>query len=217
MTNSTLPQLISRLVETNPSELDRLKKDIADDAYIEAYLHESNGSIAAIDNRFKRALFANWVLNTTELPRLRRTYKSLAPAIANTTLAAAAKAGSKIKSTQFVITNDLAEIRETFGVSPISVRLNASAWTKVIVPKHLQMALFDEWPAKPNVVRVVGQFAKYMDLPMIVSNANGTRLAIQYPVPDATGARKGDYRFDKYGELNKIISFLMGQLEQIQI
>lgn len=206
LTNSTLPQLISRLAETNNSELDRLRKDIADDKYIDAYLHELNGpiaSIATIDNHFKRALFAHWAHDTTDFPTLRAKYKTLAPAIANTTLAAAAKQGSKIKSTHYVITNDLALIREAFGVSPISVRLNASVRANVLVPRHLQLALFDEWPNKPNVVRVIGRFAKDMDLPMIVTNANGTRLAIQYPDPPATGNRNGAYRYDKYGKLNE--------------
>lgn len=203
LTNSTLPQLITKFVATNTTEINRLKKDIADDDYIDDYINESTGPIGHIqanDNHFRHALFAHWIRDTVDFPKLKATYKAHAPALVNTTVTAAAKQNSKIKSIHYVITNDVTLIRDTFGVTPFTARLSGSQRVNVIVPKHLQAALFDEWTQKPNVVRVLGRFARDMDLPLIVTNANGTRLAIWYPDPPVIGYRNDDYRYEKYGE-----------------
>lgn len=181
-----------------------MQKDIADEDYIDGYIRELTGPIGHVqtnDNHFRHALFAHWIRNTSDFPKLKAKYKTLVPALPNTTVAAATKQNSKIKSTHYVITNDVALIREMFGVTPFAVRLSGGQRANVIVPKHLQAALFDEWTQKANVVRVLGRFAREMELPLIVANANGTRLAIRYPDPPAIGNRNDDYRYQKYGEL----------------
>lgn len=182
----------------------RLKKDIADDDYIDEYIKEFNTTLSqvhTVDNHFKHALFGHWVRETAEFPKFRAKYKSLAPAVMNATMAAAAKQNSKLKTTHYVITDDLAVIRDTFGVTPFSVRLNATARANVILPTHLKTALFDEWNNKSNVVRLLGKFARDMDLPLIVTNASGTRLAIKYPDPPVHATQNADYRYEKYGKL----------------
>lgn len=204
LTNSTLPQLITKIIETNTTEIMRLKKDIADDDYIDEYIKEFNTTLSqvhTVDNHFKHALFGHWVRETAEFPKFRAKYKSLAPAVMNATMAAAAKQNSKLKTTHYVITDDLAVIRDTFGVTPFSVRLNATARANVILPTHLKTALFDEWNNKSNVVRLLGKFARDMDLPLIVTNASGTRLAIKYPDPPVHATQNADYRYEKYGKL----------------
>lgn len=212
MTNSTLPQLLTKLIVTNASELAQLKKDIAQEAYIEEYLTNFKVPIAnvtAIDNQFRQALFAQWIRNSTDFPKFKAKYKQLitsgavvgAPLTASSTHPSQATAKTR-KNTQFVIANNLTLIREKFGTFPIvAVHLNDTTQSYVIVPRNLQWALFEEWPEKPHVVRVLGKFADDMGLSPIVTNSNGTQVVLRPPDPPYKGNRNSDYVYAKYGKL----------------
>lgn len=198
MTNSTLPQLLTKLIVTNATEIDRLKKDIANEMYIEEWstLNVPIANVTAIDNRFKQALFANWVRDTANFPKYRQKYKALA----NPTNATNTGAGKPKKLTHLVIINhNLTQLQQQFGLSPISVQLNASNQVSVIVPRSLQLALFDEWPQKHPVIYLLGKFAKDMDLSTNIVSANGTQLVFRPPEPSAKGHPNADYRYVKYG------------------
>lgn len=192
---------------TNATEIEQLRKDIAREAYIDEYLENFKVAIenvTAIDNQFKRALFAQWVRNSTDFPKFKTKYRTLLVALhgaANVhSPAAAAKAKTKA-SQRITIENSWAAINETTRLSPITVQLNATTQANVLVPRNLQWALFDEWPQKMKVVRVLGKFAKDMELPTVVTNVNGTQIILRPQDPPSwKGGRTADYNYAKYGK-----------------
>lgn len=199
LTNSTLPQILTKLIVTNATEIDRLKKDIANEMYIGDWssLSVPIANVTAIDNRFKQALFANWVRDTADFPKYRTKYRALS----NPTNATNSIAGKQQKKvTQLVIANhNLTEVQEIFGLSPIHVQLNGSNHVSVIVPRSLQLALFDEWPQKHQIIYLLGKFAKDMDLSTNIVSTNGSQLVFRPPDPPTKGQQNADYRYIKYG------------------
>lgn len=201
--NSTLPQILTNLIITNPDEIERLKKDIATESYIDEYHRTLNipiANVTAIDNRFKQALFANWIRGTADFEEIKAKYKALANA-SNVTASGGAK--SKKYSPYVIPSQDTAQIHDVFGINPITVQLNGSEYAMVLVPRSLQLALFNEWPQKHRVVYLLGRFAKDMDLTTNTVLANGSQLVLRPPNPPAKGQQNGAYRYEKYGMKKK--------------
>lgn len=199
LTNSTLPQLLTKLTATDVNEIGRLKKDIATESYIDEWRHLNVpiANVTSIDNRFKQALFANWIRESSNFTSIKTRYKTLA----NPTNASNAAGGGKPKKiTHYVISNhNLTLIQQLFGLTPINVQVNATRRASVIVPRSIQLALFDEWPEKERVVLLLGEFAKDMDLSTTVAMPNGTQLVLRPTDPPAKGHRNSDYNYIKYG------------------
>lgn len=199
LTNSTLPQLLSKFVATDINEIGRLKKDIATEAYIDEWRHLNVpiANVTSIDNRLKQALFANWLRDSYNFTSIKAKYKALAnPNNATNTIGA----GKTKKITHYVISNhNLTLVQELFSLTPINVQVNATRRAAVIVPRSLQLALFDEWPQKEKIVLLLGQFAKDMDLSTVVAMTNGTQLVFRPPDPTTKGHKNLDYRYTKYG------------------
>lgn len=180
--------------------MEGLRKDIAKEAYIEEYyrmLNVSNvGNVTAIDdNRFKQALFAHWIRGTADFVKFKAKYKALA----NATGTAAAAGKSKKNGYSVIPSEDLAQIRDEFGLNPITVQLDARERTTVLVPQNLQSALFNEWPEKGLVIPVLGKFAKDMDLTINIVRSDGAQLVLRPPNPPAKGHQNAGYRYEKYG------------------
>lgn len=198
LTNSTLPQLLKNIVVTDVNEIGRLKKDIAKKSYIEEWqiLNLPLANITSIDNRLKQALFANWIRDSSNFTSIKTKYKALANPL-NATNTIGANKSKKI--THYVISNhNLTLIQELFGLTPINVQVNETHRAAVIVPRILQLALFDEWPQKEQIILLLGQFAKDMDLSTVVAMTNGTQLVLRPPDPPAKG-HSSDYRYKKFG------------------
>lgn len=82
LSSTALPRTFAELALTNRSELDSLRSQIAEEPYIKDYLNaiqEPFESIIVADDSFKRALFANWIRNTTDFPRLKMQFKGSRP------------------------------------------------------------------------------------------------------------------------------------------
>lgn len=209
LANSTIPQILTNLIITNATEIEQLKKDISTEAYIEEWrtLNVPIANVTAIDNRFKQALFANWVRGTADFIKIKAKYKALAigsNVAASGAAAAAAAAAKSKKNIHFVIaSHNLTQIHDVFGVNPITVQVNASKTATLLVPRNLQLALFNEWPQKHRLVYLLGKFAKDMDLTTNILLANGTQLVLRPPNPPTKGHRNADYRYEKYGMKEK--------------
>lgn len=137
LTNSTLPQLLKKLVVTDANEIARLRKDIASESYIDDWRHLNVpiANVTSIDNRLKQALFANWIQDNDNFTTIKARYKSLA----NPTNATNA-IGKPKKNTHYVISNhNLTLVHELFGLTPIHVQVNATRRASVIVPRSLQV------------------------------------------------------------------------------
>lgn len=190
--------MLTKIVVTDVNEIGRLKKDIAKESYIEEWRHLSIpiANITSIDNRLKEALFANWILDSSNFTSIKAKYKILANPL-NATNTIGANKSKKI--THYVISNhNLTLVQELFGLTPINVQVNATRLAAVIVPRNLQLALFDEWPQKEKIILLLGQFAKDMELSTVVAMTNGTQLVLRPPDPPK-GHHNTDYQYKKYG------------------
>lgn len=209
--NSTIPQLLTNLIITNATEFERLKKDIATEAYIDEYqlLNVSIADVSAIDNRFRQALFANWIRGTADFVKIKAKYKALANASNATGTAAGGSSTRSKKNNLYVIPSEnLAQINLAFGLNPITVQLNGSEHATVLVPRSLESALFNEWPQKQRVVYLLGKFAKDMDLTTDIVMGNGSKLVLQPPNPPTKGHQNAGYRYEKYGMTEKFLKLI---------
>lgn len=201
--NSSLPQLLTKVIATNATEIARLKKDIKSEPYIDEWIHSNIlfSNLTSIDNRFKQALFANWIRETNDFHYFKLKYRALAfpPNTSQSSFASKTK-----KITPHVMhVYDLQPGQDIFGHTAIKVRVNSTVQANlfIFVPKTLQFALFDEWSQKHNVVYLLGEFAKALDLSPNVMLPNGSQLALQPPEPPSKGHHNADYRYVKYGRI----------------
>lgn len=210
LTNSTLPQLLTKLIVTDGNEINRLKNDIANQPYIDEWhnLSVPIANVTSIDNRFKQALFAKWILDSKDFATIKTRYKTLSNPSNATASGGGGGGGVKQKKAQHIeISSDnSALVKELFGLTPINVQVNETRRATVFVPRNLQLALFDEWPQKEKVVLLLGQFAKDMDLSPIVRASNGTQLVLRPPDPPSKGQTNADYRYAKFG-MQSTLSF----------
>lgn len=80
MTHEALPRNFTDLSFTNQIQIDNLKRQIAVEPYIDEFLNELEepiDSYTAIDETFKRALFANWIRNASDFHRFKAKYKGI--------------------------------------------------------------------------------------------------------------------------------------------
>lgn len=205
LTNSTLPQLLTKLIATDANEISRLRKDIAAEPYINDWLNFTPTNFTTIDNRLKQALFANWARDTKEFPKIKAKYRTLAANLSHTLdpppppPPPQPPASKEKKITYFVL--PIQNYSDVFGNPPIQVQLNATKRATVIVPRHLQLALFDEWPEKQQIIYLLGKFAKDMDLPIRVTSKDGAQLVLRPPDPPSKGEQNSDYLYENYGML----------------
>lgn len=200
--------MLTNLIKTNPTEIERLKKDIANEAYIEEYqaLNVPFANVTDItDNHFRQALFAHWVRGTADFVKFKAKYKALSNA-SNAGAGAAAASAAAVsnsrsrKNIRYVIASEnLVEIKETFGFNPIPVQLNGTEHAMVMVPPNLQSALFNEWPQKQRVIYLLGKFAKDMDLTTHIIQPDGMQWELRPPDPPAKGHQNAGFRYEKYG------------------
>lgn len=199
--NATLPVLLETLVLTNKSRIQTIKQEIGSEPYITQFQRTFNGSfekITKIDNQFKEGLFAEWILNTPDFPKLKSKYKELRPHEMNTVLK---PTRTKTKTSEFkIIPYNMTAIEETLHGSQYTiVKRNRTA--DLLMPDNLRRALFDGWEQKPNIILVLGDFAKSLDMSATLTTANGSRIILQPPVPpNKKQLPNGEFSYKKYGK-----------------
>lgn len=199
--NATLPVLLETLVLTNKSRIQTIREEIGAEPYISEFQRNLNGSIekiTKIDNQFKESLFAEWIRNSTNFPKLKAKYKELRP---NDTNAVPKPSTSKTKTSEFkTIPYNMTDIEETLHGSQYTiVKRNRTA--DLLMPDNLQRALFDGWEQRPNIILVLGEFAKSLDMSATLTTANGSRIILQPPVPpNKKILSNGEFSYKKYGK-----------------
>lgn len=194
--------LLETLVLTNKSRIETIKQEIGSEPYIEEFQRKFNGSsvekITKIDNQFKESLFAEWIRNTSNFPKLKAKYKELRP---NDTNAVLKPSSSKTKTSEFkIIPYNMTTIEETLHGSQYTiVKRNRTA--DLLMPDNLRRALFNEWELRPNIILVLGEFAKSLEMSATLTTANGSRIILQPPVPpNKKQLSNGEFNYKKYGK-----------------
>lgn len=209
LTNSTLPQLLTKLIATNASEIAQLKQEIANETDIKHYLQNFNVSLAnvtAINNQFKQTMFALWLTDSASgFQVFKRKYIRFS---ADATYGSATTGAKHKKLVAFHVVDNSMEIANILNIEPISVQVNGTTKANVILPKSLQNALYDEWPQQPKVVQLLGKYAKDMNLPVSITFPNDTQLVLRPPDPPAVGKQNSDYFYQKYGKSFEYFFFL---------
>lgn len=80
LSHEALPRNFTDLSFTNQTDIDKLKRKIAHEPYIEDFLNELEepiDSITIVDEAFKKALFANWIRNADDFHRFKAKYKGI--------------------------------------------------------------------------------------------------------------------------------------------
>lgn len=93
---------------------------------------------------------------------------------------------------------NVSAVREIIGATLSTVRVNGTL-INVIVPEGLRNALFVDWEDRSNVLPLLLQYAKDMDIPISMVNSNGTRYIIQPPAPPKKGKVANGYEYKSFG------------------
>lgn len=210
----------------NLTEIKRMKVEIAKEEYIDEFFSELSDfeELKAVDEAFKSALFANWILNTADFPKFKARYKGLLEAdslseqvnileekaevaLTAPTLHESQTLGAKTVvlpnatvSTATLSASDTTNttINDTVSGAFSEVSYNGS-FIKVIVPEQLRNALFAYWEDKPKVLSVLLAFANDMDISCTMTNALGKKLVIRPPPPPKDGRSHVHYRYIPHG------------------
>lgn len=180
LANSSEPQNFTTFSLTNITQINALKKTIAeDDPFI---LHVTKGvqlpdRITNIDNDFRQLMFAHWILDhEQDFKKLKSEYK---------------RVGSP---------TNVSAVREIVESTLSPVTVNGSQ-INVIVPKGLQNALFADWEDHRHVLPLLGQYAKELEIPIFMANSNRTQDLIQPPLPPEKGKVANGYVYNRFGWL----------------
>lgn len=220
ITDEALPRNFTDLSLTNQTAIDNLKRKIAREEYIEEFLSELEepvDAITTIDEAFKRALFANWIRNTSEFPLFKARYKGIlesdtlsqqsnllaeraAAALTSPTLLESQTNGAKTITPATTSTDPAVALtaNETIGGALSEVHYNGT-FIKIIVPEALRNALFTYWEEKPNVLSLLLSYANDMDIPLTMTSANGKKLVIRPPPPPKDGKSHGHFKYTPHG------------------
>lgn len=218
LTNSTLPQLLTKLIATNATDIAQLKQEIANEAYIKRYLQNFNlhqtltSNDTSIDiNQLKQTMFALWLTDSVGFQGIKRKYIKMLTEGTYSSAATGANLAKHKKATPFHVVDNSEKIANILNVEPISVQVNGTTKAIVILPKSLQNALYDEWSQQAKVVQLLGKYAKDMNLPVSITFPNDTQLVLRPPDPPAVGNRNSDYFYQKYGKSFEY-KFLLGTI-----
>lgn len=227
LTDAALPRNFTELSLANQAAIDRLKSKIAQESYIDEFVNEFEepiDTITTIDEPFKRALFANWIRNTSDFSRFKAKYKGVLVSDAlqqqSTLLAERAAAvltsptildspqtnGAKTASAATAVTGATTSsdpaialtANETVG-GVVSVVSHNGTYIKILVPEALRQALFAYWEEKPGILSLLWPFAIDMDIPVTMTNANGKKLVIRPPPPPKDGKSHGHFKYTPNG------------------
>lgn len=220
LANSTAARNFTTLAITNVTQLNALKQRESSAQYVrEAAELEFDQPITEIDNNVRRAIFAHWVRNDQErFAQLKNAYKH------NEALELAqqqqpinvttGKVNRIVGHNQMLDPTDVVAIKATIGAALSTVHVN-NTYINVIVPEGLRKALFVDWEEQPNVLLLLFGFARDMEIPSYMINANGTRYIIQPPAPPKRGKVGNGYEYKKFGrwkvgglQSTLVISFL---------
>lgn len=204
LANSTAARNFTTLALTNATQVTALKHRESSAAYVrEAAELELEQPIEEIDNNFRRAIFAHWVRNDLErFVQLKSVYKQREALDLAQQQPLNATTGGKVVSrsnlSMMLDPTDVDTINSTMGAALSTVHVNNS-YINVIVPEGLRKALFVDWEEQPNVLLLLFGFARDMDIPISMINANGTRYIIQPPAPPKRGKVGNGYEYKKFG------------------
>ncbi|KAJ6644002.1 hypothetical protein Bhyg_08967, partial [Pseudolycoriella hygida] len=190
LANSTAARNFTLLSSTNLTEINALKKTVAVEPFILDIINNVKLShpITNIDNDFRRLLFAHWILEQKEDFRtLKENYKVL--------VATDLKADKASNNLMMINPTNVSAVKEIIGATLSTVKVNDTS-INVIVPEGLKNALFEDWEDQPNVLPLLLQYSKDLEVPISMVNSNGTRYIIQPPQPPKKGKVANGYIYN---------------------
>uniref|UniRef100_A0A1L8D9S3 Uncharacterized protein n=2 Tax=Nyssomyia neivai TaxID=330878 RepID=A0A1L8D9S3_9DIPT len=192
MANSTAARNFTTLAFINATQINQLKKTIAEMDFVNEMLAEELPEpIEEIDDNLKRHLFGRWVRGERlDFELIKSAYKTLE---FNGTEDANAIANRRAGMLMLNPTN-VSALNETIGAALSTIPINGT-YVNVIVPERLRSALFDGWEDKPKVIHLLWSFAKDMEIPIGMISPNGTKLIIRPPLPPKRGRVDNGYEY----------------------
>lgn len=195
LANSSAARNFTTLSLTNLTQINALKKTVAVEPFILNIINdvELSDPITEIDNDFRQLLFAHWILDhETDFKRLKEIYKEL--------VATEINAEKTSNSLMMINPTNMSAVREIIGATLSTVKVNGTL-INVIVPEGLRNALFVDWEDQLNVLPLLLQYSKDMEIPISMVNSNGTRYIIQPPPPPKKGKVANGYVYNRFGSL----------------
>lgn len=200
LANSSAARNFTTLSLTNLTQINALKKTVAVEPFFLDIMNdvELSDPIAEIDNDFRRLMFAHWISDhEKDFRTLKDKYKEL--------VATEINAEKSSHSLMMINPTNMSAVREIIGATLSTVKVNGTL-INVIVPEGLRNALFVDWEDQPNILPLLLQYSKDMDIPISMVNSNGTRYIIQPPPPPKKGKVANGYMYNRFG------SFMVLQL-----
>lgn len=182
----------------NQSRITDLKRQIAPLDYIEEFLKSDwpQSNITDLDEPFRQQLFANWITNNYDrFGELRTIHKSVLAS--NPQLGQPVKAGPQERK---MVNPASATTTQLYGGSISAVTYNNTV-VNVIIPEPLRYVLFHGWEQKPDIVKLLWQFAKDMAISPWIITPNGTEVIFKPPPPTSNRAKnENGYNYEPHSE-----------------
>lgn len=91
---------------------------------------------------------------------------------------------------------------QIYGGSISAVTYNSTVFN-VIIPEPLRYVLFHEWEHKPDVIKLLWQFAKDMEISPWIITPNGTELIFKPPPPTSNKVKnENGYNYEPHSKFN---------------
>lgn len=198
---------------TRPTELQRLKSELANEAFIKEYLKinlETIQSKEEISDDFLKMMFARWVSNDPKFLPVKMAYKDVLKASGWDALP---------DHTHVVVINptNLTAVMEVIGDRVYSVNMGGKTM-KIILSKQVKYVMWDKWNEKGQIVPLLFAYgnknedifestltilsiaAKELGLQAYSYRKDGTLYIIRAPAPPKKGKYANGYEYVPFGE-----------------
>lgn len=176
--NVSVARNFSFISATHPARIEAIKRNISQSSYIQEFIQQDTEEMqnsTEINETLRKVLFATWVTNDVDFPKYRDIFDE---SNENDT-----QVLRKIPHESVTVNpTDINAVKEIVGGSLVPIVLNNTN-VNVLLPEELNKALFEGWQEKPNIVYLLGAYAKSLRISPTIVSPEGKEIIIRPPRP----------------------------------
>ncbi|XP_063701193.1 uncharacterized protein LOC134831403 [Culicoides brevitarsis] len=172
---SAVARNFTHVSATNAARIEALKQNVSQSAYIQEFIQmdtEELQNSTEINETLRKVLFATWVTNDDDFVKYRETFEEQSADLPEITR----------DDEIFVNPTDLKAVDDIPGSTLVTIVLNSTN-VHILLPDKLNNALFEGWMEKPNLIYLLGPYAKALGISARIVNSQGQEILIQPPRP----------------------------------
>lgn len=183
---TTIARNFSMISALNPARIEAYKRNVSQSEYIQEFLKDDTEEMqnsTEINETLRKVLFATWVTNDDDFATYRDTFQERAPPAPYVRAQPKVREdGTTEEPTVTVNPTNIQAVKAIVGGSLVPIVLD-NTQINVLLPERLNNVLFEGWEQKPNIVYLLGAYARALDISPSIISPEGKDVLIRPPQP----------------------------------